>query len=498
MRKRHGQAGDRVFVSHVAEDSEIAVDIAQGLEAHGFPTWYYEQDVVSASFIDQLVAAIKVCGAVVVLLSKRSLAKHSPHMNAEIVEAHNQSKRFIPLLCGVTYKAFEKRRPDWHFMMAGANAVRVVPGDLPAALPLILDGLKKLGLQPRRVQVRKVARVGEPWFRDPRAVAGSSTDFVDYLVKTVMTVTEVALAGGAEIAALEELIHLADELAATFPTLGAIHSLRRQLGEAITRGRTPAEKLRELRREFGPLLEPETIRIREDAGPPKTALQAVGWHALKRFQADPRMPKSDDVALLVFGRSRPVAAFIRYCVWAGKAVKVFTPVMRPAAEGPTLGVVEALAGVKDVEVEVVPDAALRQVIEEGPRHARAEHGPRSTGCDLVLMGCEAGSRGKTPHVVNSLGAFSIACLARCCGKALWILTTELKFGWDLHASASLDATHPRAGQVPASALTYDPSAVALLQSGGHDYPRSEVVPGELISRVITEKGARRWPGANRR
>ncbi len=34
----------RVFVSHVAEDSALAVRLARGLEDAGYATWYYERD----------------------------------------------------------------------------------------------------------------------------------------------------------------------------------------------------------------------------------------------------------------------------------------------------------------------------------------------------------------------------------------------------------------------------------------------------------------------
>jgi hypothetical protein len=33
-----------VFISHVEEDRDIAIETAQGLEALGYTTWYYERD----------------------------------------------------------------------------------------------------------------------------------------------------------------------------------------------------------------------------------------------------------------------------------------------------------------------------------------------------------------------------------------------------------------------------------------------------------------------
>ncbi len=33
-----------IFISHVEEDQAIAVELAQGLEANGYSTWYFERD----------------------------------------------------------------------------------------------------------------------------------------------------------------------------------------------------------------------------------------------------------------------------------------------------------------------------------------------------------------------------------------------------------------------------------------------------------------------
>ena len=33
-----------IFISHVEEDEGVALEIARGLEAAGYRTWYYERD----------------------------------------------------------------------------------------------------------------------------------------------------------------------------------------------------------------------------------------------------------------------------------------------------------------------------------------------------------------------------------------------------------------------------------------------------------------------
>ena len=57
----------QVFISHVGEDSNIALAIANGLEEPGYTTWYYERDSKAGrSYLVQTSDAITDSQAVVV------------------------------------------------------------------------------------------------------------------------------------------------------------------------------------------------------------------------------------------------------------------------------------------------------------------------------------------------------------------------------------------------------------------------------------------------
>src|SRR5262245_21803228 len=96
---REGTGGDamsRGFISHVAEDRALAMRLAQGLEAAGYTTWYYERDSLpGASYLDQILHALDRSVAVVVLVSPAALA--SWQVDKEIVQAHERGRPFLPL-----------------------------------------------------------------------------------------------------------------------------------------------------------------------------------------------------------------------------------------------------------------------------------------------------------------------------------------------------------------------------------------------------------------
>ena len=49
----------QVFISHVQEDSSVAIELAGALEANGYSTWYYERDSVPGpAYLAQMGEAI--------------------------------------------------------------------------------------------------------------------------------------------------------------------------------------------------------------------------------------------------------------------------------------------------------------------------------------------------------------------------------------------------------------------------------------------------------
>jgi tetratricopeptide (TPR) repeat protein len=142
-----------VFISHVQEDSDIALEIARGLEAAGYTTWYYERNSVpGVSYLLTTKRAIEESRGVLVIISAHSLA--SQQMTKEVVRAHESDKPFIPVLRDVTHDEFQQRQPEWREAMGAAASLEVPPGGASAILPRIIDGLKALGIHPKSPEER--------------------------------------------------------------------------------------------------------------------------------------------------------------------------------------------------------------------------------------------------------------------------------------------------------------------------------------------------------
>jgi hypothetical protein len=142
-----------VFISHVREDSDIALEIARGLEAAGYTTWYYERDSVpGVSYLLTTKRAVEESRGVLVIISAHSLA--SQQMTKEVVRAHESDKPFIPVLRGVTHDEFQQRQPEWREAMGAAASLDIPPAGASAVLPRIIDGLKALGIHPKNPEER--------------------------------------------------------------------------------------------------------------------------------------------------------------------------------------------------------------------------------------------------------------------------------------------------------------------------------------------------------
>lgn len=101
-----------VFISYVEEDSAVVQEIAQGLETAGYSTWYYEEKSVGGvPYLDQVIRAINDCQVVVLAISQDSIG--SEQVEAEVLEAFECRKLFIPLLKDLSYVEFQSRKPRW-------------------------------------------------------------------------------------------------------------------------------------------------------------------------------------------------------------------------------------------------------------------------------------------------------------------------------------------------------------------------------------------------
>ena len=103
----------QIFISHVEEDADVALELARGLEAAGYTTWYYERDSQPAvSYLLQTGQAVDTAEAVLVVVSPASIK--SPHqMDREVVRALETDKHFVPVLRGINHAEFQTRQPTW-------------------------------------------------------------------------------------------------------------------------------------------------------------------------------------------------------------------------------------------------------------------------------------------------------------------------------------------------------------------------------------------------
>jgi hypothetical protein len=136
-----------VFISHVEEDSRIALEIALGLEEAGYTTWCYELDSFPGmSYLIQTGKAIEQSKAVLFVVSPSSVT--SNQVTREVVRAHESGKVFVPVLRDITHQEFKKRQPEWREAMGAATSIRLSKDDVVETVERIIQGLKALGVHP--------------------------------------------------------------------------------------------------------------------------------------------------------------------------------------------------------------------------------------------------------------------------------------------------------------------------------------------------------------
>jgi hypothetical protein len=141
-----------VFISHVEEDSADALEIADALEVAGYSTWCYERDSIPGpSYLLQTGAAVEQSRAIVVLISRHSLA--SRQVTVEVVRGHESEKPFIPVLVGISHVEFTSRQPEWREAMGAATSIMVPREGAAPIVPRIVQGLQALGVEPTGAMV---------------------------------------------------------------------------------------------------------------------------------------------------------------------------------------------------------------------------------------------------------------------------------------------------------------------------------------------------------
>jgi hypothetical protein len=136
-----------VYIAHVDEDADIALEIALYLEKAGYSTWCYEVDSISGpSYRMQTREAVEQSRAVVVVISSHS--KDSSEVTREVVAADESNKELIPILREVTYSDFENRQPIWRRAIGVAKFLSVTPAGSTSIIGGLINCLRAQEIQP--------------------------------------------------------------------------------------------------------------------------------------------------------------------------------------------------------------------------------------------------------------------------------------------------------------------------------------------------------------
>ena len=137
-----------IFISHVEEDGQEALEIALGLEEAGYSTWTYEIDSVpGSSYLLKTRQEIDKSKVMIFLISRDSLS--SSQIESEVIHAHEEHKGFLPLLKDIGFAEFKNRRPDYAQVIGARTTINIPRSGTGLLIPRLVEGLKSLGLNPR-------------------------------------------------------------------------------------------------------------------------------------------------------------------------------------------------------------------------------------------------------------------------------------------------------------------------------------------------------------
>jgi class 3 adenylate cyclase/tetratricopeptide (TPR) repeat protein len=137
----------RIFISHSERDLPVAAEIVRGLEGAGYPTWYFERDIVpGTSYITQIALAIEQSQAVVLVVSSNAL--DSDQVSKEVVGAFERRKPFFPVLVDMTPPQLKERQPEWRHALGSTTMICLSTEGIPSCTARIIEGLKVMGIQP--------------------------------------------------------------------------------------------------------------------------------------------------------------------------------------------------------------------------------------------------------------------------------------------------------------------------------------------------------------
>jgi hypothetical protein len=149
-----------VFVSHVAEDKTVALNLALRLEEAGYSTWCYELDssLVAGSEDEQVHAALTACRAILVVISPDSLGESGMKVRNEVnlAVSLDERKSRLFVLHGVDHGTFQRHTLTYRLgipvtialpPLVGAEGVLPL-GALGQVPEIICDDLDEAGIRP--------------------------------------------------------------------------------------------------------------------------------------------------------------------------------------------------------------------------------------------------------------------------------------------------------------------------------------------------------------
>ena len=137
----------KIFISHAEKDAGLTREIARGLEAADYSTWYFERDVLpGASYLSQIAQAIEQSQAVVLVVSSNAL--DSDQVSKEVVGAFERRKPFFPVLVDLAPHQLKERQPEWRHALGGTTMVCLSTEGHQNCIARIIDGLKAMGISP--------------------------------------------------------------------------------------------------------------------------------------------------------------------------------------------------------------------------------------------------------------------------------------------------------------------------------------------------------------
>ena len=138
-----------IFISHVEEDADVALRLADRLELAGYTTWCFERDSLpGVSYLQQTGEAIDRSRAVLVVISESLVGSPNRHAENEVVRAYEQGKHLVPILRGMTHSEFQRRESKLRQCIGSANSIVIPPSGVMEIAPRIVKGLEALGVHP--------------------------------------------------------------------------------------------------------------------------------------------------------------------------------------------------------------------------------------------------------------------------------------------------------------------------------------------------------------